>query len=42
MDLVRKNATKKLIDQIESVNPDVIGLHNLHGYYINIEYCLNI
>lgn len=32
-----KLATKKLIKQIESYNPDIIQLHNLHGYYINIE-----
>lgn len=32
-----KSATKYLIKQIEVINPDVIGLHNLHGYYINIE-----
>ncbi len=30
-------ATKKLIKEIKKINPDVIGLHNLHGYYINIE-----
>lgn len=30
-------ATKKLIAEIERINPDVIGLHNLHGYYLNIE-----
>lgn len=28
-------ATKKLIRQIEGIKPDVIHLHNLHGYYIN-------
>ena len=32
-----KNATRKLIDWIKGYNPDVIHLHNLHGYYINIE-----
>lgn len=31
-----KSATKKLIKKIKSVNPDIIQLHNLHGYYINI------
>jgi glycosyltransferase involved in cell wall biosynthesis len=31
------NATKKLIEQIEIIKPDAIGLHNLHGYYLNIE-----
>ncbi len=29
-------ATKKLVKQIKSINPDVINLHNLHGYYLNI------
>lgn len=29
-------ATKKLIKQIEEIKPDVIQLHNLHGYYLNI------
>lgn len=28
-------ATKKLIDEIENFKPDVIHLHNLHGYYLN-------
>jgi len=32
-----KNATKKFISEIKKVNPDVIHLHNIHGYYINIE-----
>lgn len=32
-----KRATLELIKQIEQIKPDVIGLHNLHGYYINIE-----
>lgn len=32
-----KNATKKLIKKLENINPDIIHLHNLHGYYINIE-----
>jgi len=30
-------ATRQLIKQIDSIQPDIIGLHNLHGYYINIE-----
>jgi putative colanic acid biosynthesis glycosyltransferase len=30
-------ATKKLVTQIQQLNPDVIHLHNLHGYYINIK-----
>jgi putative colanic acid biosynthesis glycosyltransferase len=32
-----KRATKKLIKQLKSINPDVILLHHLHGYYINIQ-----
>ena len=34
---VARRATKKLINQIKEYNPDVIHLHNLHGYYINVE-----
>lgn len=32
-----KSATKHLINFIKSYNPDVIHLHNLHGYYLNID-----
>lgn len=32
-----KSATQKLIKQIKEYDPDVIHLHNLHGYYINVE-----
>lgn len=32
-----KQATKIFIKQVEKIQPDVIGLHNLHGYYLNIE-----
>ncbi len=28
-------ATEKIIEQIKSFKPDVIHLHNLHGYYLN-------
>ena len=31
------NPTKKLIAYIQSIKPDVIQLHNLLGYYINID-----
>ena len=30
-------ATKEFIRKVEEYNPDVIHLHNIHGYYINIE-----
>lgn len=31
-----KAATEKLIEEIEAYKPDVIGLHNLHGYYLHV------
>ncbi len=30
-----KYATKELIRRIEELKPDIIHLHNIHGYYIN-------
>lgn len=32
-----KKATQRFIKWVEQYNPDVIHLHNIHGYYINIE-----
>lgn len=32
-----KRATKNFIKKIKVLDPDVIHLHNIHGYYINIE-----
>lgn len=32
-----KIATKKLINTIKALKPDIIHLHNIHGYYVNIE-----
>ena len=34
-------STKKLVKKIESIQPDIIHLHNIHGYYINIEVLFN-
>lgn len=31
------HATKKFIKQIKEYNPDIIHLHNIHGYYLNVE-----
>ncbi|MCO6461889.1 MAG: glycosyltransferase [Saprospiraceae bacterium] len=28
-------ATKKFVKQIQQIKPDIIHLHNIHGYYIN-------
>lgn len=36
-----KYATKKFIKRIDLINPDIIHIHNLHGYYINIDILLN-
>lgn len=32
-----KHATKNFIKKIEEFKPDVIHLHNIHGYYVNVE-----
>lgn len=32
-----KRATAALIDKITEYAPDIIWLHNLHGYYLNVE-----
>ena len=32
-----EKATRKLIRKIDKIKPDIISLHNLHGYYINIQ-----
>ena len=32
-----KRATRKFIRWADSYNPDLLWLHNLHGYYINID-----
>lgn len=34
-------STKKLLKYIESLEPDVVHLHNLHGNYINLKMLLN-
>ncbi len=33
--LSSRNSTKRVIDQIKQIKPDVIQLHCVHGYYIN-------
>lgn len=32
-----KKATKRFLKWVEKYDPDVIWIHNIHGYYINIE-----
>ena len=36
-----KRATKQFVKWVEIFDPDIIHLHNLHGYYINIEVLFN-
>lgn len=36
-----RKATEKFIEWVKEYNPDVIHLHNIHGYYINIEVLFN-
>lgn len=36
-----KKATIEFIDKIKRLDPDIIHLHNIHGYYINIEILFN-
>ncbi len=32
-----KKATQQLINEIERYKPDIVSLHNLSGYYLNIQ-----
>lgn len=36
-----KKVTEKFLEWVTQYDPDVIHLHNLHGYYINIELLFN-
>lgn len=36
-----KRATIEFIDEVKELDPDIIHLHNIHGYYINIEILFN-
>lgn len=36
-----KRATVKLLKWIDNIHPDIIHLHCIHGYYINIEFLFN-
>ena len=33
--LASKSATRRLVDDIKEFSPDIIHLHNIHGYYLN-------
>lgn len=36
-----KKDTHNLIRKLEEIKPDIVHLHNIHGYYINIELLFN-
>lgn len=36
-----KRATKKFLKEVDRISPDIVHLHNIHGYYINIELLFN-
>lgn len=38
--LFSKSATNMFLKQIDEINPDVVHLHNIHGYYINVPILL--
>lgn len=35
--LASRYATRKLVDTIERINPDIIHLHNIHDHYLNFK-----
>ena len=39
--LMSKNATKKLINQLSDIAPDIIHLHNIHDHYLNYPLLFN-
>lgn len=34
-------ATKRMIKRLKNINPDIIHLHNIHGYYLNLKVLFN-
>lgn len=38
--LFSRYATKRFLQQVDIIQPDVVHLHNLHGYYINVPMLL--
>lgn len=39
--LASKSATRKLVKKIQEIKPDIIHLHNIHGYYLNYRILFN-
>lgn len=36
-----KAATKQLLAKLDEIKPDLVHLHNIHGYYVNVEMLFN-
>lgn len=32
-----QKATKDFLNRVENINPDIVHLHNIHGYYVNYQ-----
>lgn len=39
--LYSKKNTKKIINKIEEINPDIVHIHNIHGFYCNYPMLLD-
>ena len=39
--LYSRNPTQRLIREIETFGPDIVHIHNLHGYYVNYEVLMS-
>ena len=39
--LMSRRATRNFLKKLDSIKPDVVHLHNIHGYYINYPMLLN-
>lgn len=35
--LASKKATRRFVEQINEIKPDIVHLHNIHGYYLNYQ-----
>lgn len=41
MGFYSKHDTERLLKHLDEIDPDVVHLHNIHGYYMNIEMLFN-
>lgn len=36
-----RKTTKKFLDFVDEFSPDIVNLHNIHGYYLNLGFLLD-